>query len=216
MVSDIPSQLSRSVSVPGPSKASSPSLPPRWTTSSQAPIGPPHARPRFNHPTFRHVPAARIALDCEARVSHIHDLVYVPLRSTEGLVLYLKHAPSTWVFRLLPYRDPDQPRFWCLRVEACAGPSMSARTAPFDPFYTSLAMTREQLAQTLDDIRTDVAIWVEHPPQADLRAWLAGVIETPIPTEFAASQPIGRSPRPAAGAMSTTVNAAAASNRKHP
>ena len=112
------------------------------------------------------------------------ELEYVPLRTPEGMVLYLKHTASEWMFRILPIRDPDQPRLWCLRIEACAGPSLSARTARIDPFYTSLAMTREQLVETLGGIRTTSSSWLDGSSQRELRSWLTRVVTMPIPHDF--------------------------------
>jgi hypothetical protein len=116
-----------------------------------------------------------------------------PLRVPEGMIVYLKHLESAWVFRIMPIRDPDQPRLWCLRLEACAAPSLSARTAPFDPYYTALAMTREQLAETLTSLRTRTATWIDDPAQRDLRRWLAGIVRLKVPENFAAPPPSPRS-----------------------
>ena len=111
------------------------------------------------------------------------------LRVPEGMIVYLKHLESAWVFRIMPIRDPDQPRLWCLRLEACAAPSLSARTAPFDPYYTALAMTREQLADTLAALRQRTATWLDEPAQRDLAKWLAGVIRTKVPEDFTTPPP---------------------------
>jgi hypothetical protein len=116
-----------------------------------------------------------------------------PLRVPEGLIVYLKHLETAWVFRIVPIRDPDQPRLWCLRLEACASASLSARTAPLDPFYTSLAMTREQLAETLTSLRQRTEEWLDDARQDGLRRWLGSVVRQPVPANFAAPSPAMRS-----------------------
>ncbi len=120
------------------------------------------------------------------------------LRVPEGLIIYLKHAESPWVFRIVPTRDPDQPRLWCLRLEACAAPSLSARTAPFDPYYTALAMTREQLTETLASIRGSTRPWLGDPAQVDLRRWLTNVMRLKVPENFVPVTPVARNRPPVA------------------
>ena len=120
---------------------------------------------------------------------------FVPLRTPEGLNLYFKHAESPWTFRVLPVRDPDQPRLWCLRLEACAGPSLNAKTARVDPFYTSLSMTREQIAVTLDSIRQDTPGWLQATEQQELRRWLGRIVKMPVPSDFTSTDPPARALR---------------------
>lgn len=115
-----------------------------------------------------------------------------PLRSPEGLIVYLTHAETPWVFRIVPVRDPDQHRLWCLRLEACSAPSLSARTAPLDPYYTSLAMTREQLMQTLGAIRSATSEWLTETAQGDLRRWIANVVRHKTPANFTPETPASR------------------------
>ena len=120
----------------------------------------------------------------------------VPLRVPEGTIVYIKHLESAWVFRIMPIRDPDQHRLWCFRIEACADASLSARTASFDPYYTSLGMTREQQAANLDALRNQTHDWLGHDDQKALRIWLGNVVRQPIPQSFQApvapsrSQPV--------------------------
>lgn len=124
------------------------------------------------------------------------EFEFVPLRTPEGLILYLKHQPSPWTFRVVPVRDPDQPRLWCLRWEPCAGPSLNAKTARVDPYYTSLAMTREQLAETLGAVRQTTALWLQELSQRELLRWLGSVVRMPIPHDFVPPDPPGRLMKP--------------------
>lgn len=124
----------------------------------------------------------------------------VRLRAPEGLILYFKDLAGPWTFRLMPIRDPDQPRLWCLRMEPCAGASLTAKTAMVDPFYTSLAMSREELGQTLSDIHEDLMTWLKQPTQATVRAWLVAMTSRPLPADFMPAEP---PPRAAKAAVST-------------
>lgn len=104
------------------------------------------------------------------------------------------------MFRVMPVRYPDQPRLWCLRVEPCAGASLSAKTAPVDPLYTSLAMSREQLGDTLKAIQTDPGGWLELAPQKTFSKWVTEITRLPLPADFTPPEP---PLRPVRGAPST-------------
>ena len=125
------------------------------------------------------------------------DHIPIPARTSEGLVRYLRHAPSGWVFRILPWRDPDQPRFWCLRVEACTSPSMAARTMSRDPFYTALAMTRQELTDTLGRIESDATTWFGTAAQERVRLWMLEIVRSPVPPPSEVVPRVSR--RPVAG-----------------
>jgi hypothetical protein len=123
----------------------------------------------------------------------------VRLRAPEGLILYLKHLTGPWTFRMMPIRDPDQPRLWCLRMEPCAAASLTAKTAMVDPFYTSLSMTRDELGKTLTAIHEDVMMWLREPTQAALRGWLVSMADRPLPADFMPPEPPPRANKAAAG-----------------
>lgn len=116
-------------------------------------------------------------------------------RVPEGLILYLRHLASPWMFRVMPVRYPDQPRLWCLRVEACAGASLSAKTAPVDPLYTSLAMSREQLGDTLEAIQADPAAWLGLASQKTFSRWVTEITRLPVPADFIPPEPAHRAAR---------------------
>jgi hypothetical protein len=121
----------------------------------------------------------------------------VRLRAPEGLILYFKDLAGPWTFRLMPIRDPDQPRLWCLRMEPCAGASLTAKTARVDPFYTSLAMSRDELGQTLSAIHEDLMVWLKQPTQATVRTWLMAMASRPLPEDFMPPEPPARAAKAA-------------------
>ncbi len=106
---------------------------------------------------------------------------YEFLPTKDGLVCYVRHVPSSWIVRLMPWRDPDQPRFWCLRVELATGSTLAALTANIDPFYLRLAMSRQELLDTLVRLQADAETWFGDPAQDDFRAWLADAVQLPKP-----------------------------------
>ncbi len=123
----------------------------------------------------------------------------VRLRAPEGLILYFKDLAGPWTFRLMPIRDPDQPRLWCLRMEPCAGASLTAKTAMVDPFYTSLAMSRDELSLTLDEITGDLMAWLDQPNQASVRSWLKAMTAQPLPADFMPPEPPPRAAKASPG-----------------
>jgi hypothetical protein len=121
------------------------------------------------------------------------ELVLVP--ANDGLVCYVRHVPSNWVIRLMPWRDPDQPRFWCLRVQLSTGANLSARTAGIDPFYIALAMSRQDLTDTLSLIRSDPEAWFDGSELVKVREWLAEAVQLPLPPSPAPPSSTSRADR---------------------
>ena len=110
---------------------------------------------------------------------------YQFLPTKDGLVCYIRHVPSDWIVRLMPWRDPDQPRFWCLRMELSTDSNLAAPTATLDPFYSCLAMSRQELLETLVRLQTDTDTWFGEPAQAGIRTWLADAVQRPKPAPAA-------------------------------
>lgn len=111
-------------------------------------------------------------------------------RPPEGLALYLRPDQSRWLFRVTPARDPSQPRLWCLRIDRCA------RTGPLPHddlaslFVAARGMTRDQLMETLRDLRADPSAWLGQNSHRDLRRWLHKASAVP----FEVPQPLPARP----------------------
>jgi len=120
----------------------------------------------------------------EQRQDHDHVFEVAKSREAEGLIVYLKSSHGGWTFRIVPVRDPGQPRFWCLRVEPCAQASAIAPTSSIAPYYTGAGMSRDVLMQTLDAIKTETAAWLGEAHQRAFRRWLLAVSAKPLPVEF--------------------------------
>ncbi len=165
------------------------------------PVGSPGDR---SHYDLRHLAPHRSTRSCTTRrrtaPDHqtMSDLgpAYEFLPTKDGLVCFVRHAPSSWIVRLMPWRDPDQPRFWCLRMELSTGANLAAPTSELDPFYSCLAMSRQELLDTLVRIQADAETWFGEPAQADVRLWLADAVQVPKPPPAARTWSSLR-PRPA-------------------
>ncbi len=94
----------------------------------------------------------------------------VTARVPQGLgVLVRSHADGT-LFRITPVRDPDQPRFWCLRIDRCLRTGFVDPAAP--SCLTEGGLTRDSLMGVLAAIRSDVNGWLSHVGRQALRQWL--------------------------------------------
>ncbi len=94
----------------------------------------------------------------------------VPSRVPQGLGLLLRAHTGGTLFRITPVRDPDQPRFWCLRIDRCLRTGMSDPTAP--SCLTEGGLTRDSLLEVLAAIRSDVNGWLSQRRRQPLRQWL--------------------------------------------
>jgi hypothetical protein len=82
----------------------------------------------------------------------------------------IKATASGALFLVLPQRDPTQPRFWCVVVVKCAPGGLvdSSETG----WMGKRGLRREELAETMAAIRTNVDSWLAEPSQSQLRTWV--------------------------------------------
>lgn len=79
----------------------------------------------------------------------------------------MKTAANDCLHRVLPLRDPDQPRFWCVVVVRCTPGGLPDRSQP--PWVGQRGLRREELSDTMGAIRADLSAWLAHPEQLELR-----------------------------------------------
>jgi hypothetical protein len=72
--------------------------------------------------------------------------------------------------RIIPMRDPQQPRFWCVVIFRCspAGIPDEADRVWIGP----RDLQRDELKATLGAIRADPAAWLAEPAHHALRTWM--------------------------------------------
>ena len=106
------------------------------------------------------------------------------LRGAYGFTM--KSAANGSLFRVLPLRDPDQPRFWCIVVVRMSPGGETDRSHP--AWIGRRGLRREELAEIMAAIRDDLELWLADPAQKALRHWLmtpgaaAGVIDAAKPS----------------------------------
>lgn len=79
----------------------------------------------------------------------------------------MKTAANELLHRVLPLRDPDQPRFWCVVVVRCTAGGLPDRSQA--PWVGQRGLRREDLSETMEAIRTDLTAWLAQPAQTELR-----------------------------------------------
>lgn len=106
-------------------------------------------------------------------------------RTPDGLGFLLKARATDRLFRIMPARDPRQPRFWCFTVYRCT-PAGVVNPAE-RPWIGAGGMTREELPAALAAIQADVDAWLQQEQCHELRSWLlANDTETADPLKPAA------------------------------
>jgi hypothetical protein len=82
----------------------------------------------------------------------------------------MKSAANGSDFRVLPLRDPGQPRFWCIVVVRMLPGGITDSSHP--AWIGRRGLRREELAGLMAAIRDDLETWLADPAQSDLRDWL--------------------------------------------
>jgi hypothetical protein len=82
----------------------------------------------------------------------------------------MKTGANEFLHRVLPLRDPDQPRFWCVVVVRCTPGGLPDRSQP--PWVGRRGLRREDLSETMEAIRANLSAWLALPEQIALREWV--------------------------------------------
>jgi hypothetical protein len=100
----------------------------------------------------------------------------------------MKSTATGALHRVLPLRDPEQPRFWCVVVVRCEPNGLLDPSVP--PWIGRRGLHREELGETMAAIRADLPAWLAQPAQAQLQASILASGGEPVGTR-AASEPPG-------------------------
>lgn len=82
----------------------------------------------------------------------------------------LKVLDTGRTFRVVPHRDPDQPRYWCIVVFRCTPAGVPDGPDPW--WIGASGLRREDLGDALGAIRNDPSAWLAAPSRAELQAHL--------------------------------------------
>jgi hypothetical protein len=103
------------------------------------------------------------------------DLEVVEERDAAAYGFMVRARANGLLHRILPLRDPQQPRFWCVVVFRCSPggvPDESER-----PWVGPGGLKREALKDTMGAIRADPSTWLAEPAHRALRAWMLAPAE---------------------------------------
>jgi hypothetical protein len=98
------------------------------------------------------------------------DLEVVEERDAAAYGFMVRARANGLLHRILPLRDPGQPRFWCVVVFRCSPggvPDESER-----PWVGPGGLKREELKDTMGAIRADPSTWLAEPAHRALRSWM--------------------------------------------
>ena len=127
----------------------------------------------------------------------------------------MKTAANELLHRVLPLRDPDQPRFWCVVVVRCTAGGLPDRSEP--AWIGRRGLRREELAEAMGAIRADLSAWLAQPAQAQLRelVLVPGAAAAPVSPTAGLPGHGGAAPAgPAGEARETAVPAASAEDQQ--
>jgi hypothetical protein len=101
----------------------------------------------------------------------------VAARDPRAYGFTMKTMANGMLHRVLPLRDPEQPRFWCVVVVRWMPGNVPDRSMP--AWIGQRGLRREELSETMGAIRADLSGWLAEPAQAHLRAWVLAPAATP-------------------------------------
>ena len=98
------------------------------------------------------------------------DVEIVEERNADAYGFTVKVRANGLLHRILPVRDPRQPRFWCVVVFRC---SPGGVPDPVErPWIGPGGLRREDLKETMGAIRADPSSWLAEVSHGQLRDWM--------------------------------------------
>lgn len=106
------------------------------------------------------------------------DIDIVVPRTPEGLSIVLKPRHGSRLYRVVPIRDPETPRFWCLIVLRCT--RAGAVEADAQPWVIGSGLTRDEVPARLAEIQDDLPGWLAKDGRQGLHRWLMEQLPDPL------------------------------------
>jgi hypothetical protein len=105
------------------------------------------------------------------------EIEVVEERDTAAYGFTVKAHSNGLLHRVLPARDPRQPRFWCVVVFRCSPGGVPDASEP--PWVGPGGLRREELKETMGAIRADPSAWLAEAAHRTLRDWMLDPDATP-------------------------------------
>jgi hypothetical protein len=107
------------------------------------------------------------------------DVEVVEERNADAYGFTVKVLANGLLHRILPVRDPHQPRFWCVVVFRCSPGGIP--DASEQPWVGLGGLRREELKETMSAIRADPSSWLAETAHGQLRDWMMAPGPAPAP-----------------------------------
>jgi hypothetical protein len=117
-------------------------------------------------------------VDAEA-AQQVIDVEVVEERNADAYGFTVKVLANGLLHRILPVRDPHQPRFWCVVVFRCSPGGIP--DASEQPWVGLGGLRREELKETMSAIRANPSSWLAETAHGQLRDWMLAPGPVPIP-----------------------------------
>jgi hypothetical protein len=98
------------------------------------------------------------------------DVDIVEERDPHAYGFTIKAHVNGLLHRVLPLRDPHQPRYWCVVVYRCSSGGLADLTEP--PWIGARGLRREDLKEVMGAIRADPSAWLAESANDALRDWV--------------------------------------------
>jgi hypothetical protein len=124
-------------------------------------------------------------------VEQVIDVEVVEERNADAYGFTVKVLANGLLHRILPVRDPRQPRFWCVVVFRCSPGGVP--DASEQPWVGPGGLRREELKETMSAIRANPSSWLAETAHGQLRDWMLTPTAAAVP---AARQPVAATTEP--------------------
>jgi len=115
----------------------------------------------------------------EEAVDRAIDVEVVEERNADAYGFTIKVLANGLLHRILPVRDPHQPRFWCVVVFRCSPGGIP--DASEQPWVGLGGLQREELKETMSAIRANPSSWLAETERGQLRDWMLAPGPAPAP-----------------------------------
>ncbi|HEX2281900.1 MAG TPA: hypothetical protein VHG52_09075 [Thermomicrobiales bacterium] len=114
-------------------------------------------------------------------VEKVIDVEVVEERNTDAYGFMVKVLANGLLYRILPVRDPHQPRFWCVVVFRCSPGGVP--DASEQPWVGLQGLRREELKDAMSAIRANPSSWLAEMAHGQLRDWMLATAPVAAPAE---------------------------------
>jgi hypothetical protein len=111
--------------------------------------------------------------------NQVIDVEVVEERNADSYGFTVKVLANGLLHRILPVRDPHQPRFWCVVVFRCSPGGIP--DASEQPWVGLGGLRREELKETMSAIRANPSSWLAETAHGQLRDWMLAPAPAPAP-----------------------------------